>query len=131
MKFIAPQAGQEQSALLYLSPAHTELIEGNPGLTMWAGSICLAAFGLVEIAPGKYIAWAHISRDIGRYMAAAIRKLRFVLDNLDYTRVEIRVARGFENGHRLAEILGFECEAPIMRKSGTFNQDETLYARIK
>lgn len=37
----------------------------------------------------------------------------------------------FTNGHRFARLLGFECEAPLMRRHGPNDQDEALYAMVK
>lgn len=132
LRYILPQEGSAFDAVFYNNPATTELIEGNPGLSAWANHRCIAGFGLIDMGiPGRYLAWAHISRNAGPYLLKIVRKLRWLLDTYQYHRVEMHVACDFENGHKLAKLAGFTLEAPRMRKSGMRLEDQSLYARVK
>lgn len=55
---------------------------------------------------------------------------KFILE-LNSNRIEAVVESNFKNGNRLVKILGFEVEAPLMKKYGLSGEDYTLYARIK
>jgi hypothetical protein len=131
MRYIAPQDGGKMDSLAYTDPRYREFYEGHPGLSAWAGTRCIAAFGLIEMCPGRYTAWAYVSRDASKHMLQLVKKLRNLLNVYNYHRVEMCVDVNFKAGHKLAQLLGFECEAPVMRKSSFYATDETLYARIK
>lgn len=132
LKLIHPQDGEQYNQLVYTSPYFKELLESEFSLSAWAGSRCIGAGGIMQIYPGRSVAWAYIGRDAGRYFTPLVRKMRKVLETFPCRRIEITVIMDFEPGHRLAKLLGFECETPNgMRKYGVNGTDETLYARVK
>lgn len=132
LRYIPAQEGRISDSAFYNHPGNKDIIENNPGLSAWVNHRCIAGFGIVDMGiPGRYVAWAFISRDAGPHLLKIVRKLRFLLDNHPYHRVEMHVACDFPNGHKLARLVGFEVEAQRMRKSGIRKEDQTLYARVK
>jgi len=131
IRLIKPQPGFEDAQLAYLQPGMELAFSDDFCLSAWDGSRCIGAAGLIQLMPHYAVAWAFISADAGPFMLEAVRKIRAVLFSSPFERVEMRVRYDFKEGHQLARLLGFTEEAPRMRKSAYFKEDETLYARVR
>lgn len=114
----------------YLSGSIEEVIANSMALSIWVDNRCMGAAGVVEVDSRTAYAWSLLSADSGPYMLAITRKTIQVLDGFRHLRVEMRVNNGFTEAHKWAKMLGFQCEAPLMRKSGFFGEDQSLYARV-
>lgn len=129
---ILPQPHDKALLPAYLSPAFKTVLENSFSMSAWAGLKPIGAAGVIPMHGECALAWAMLGAEAGPYLTQITRKVREVLDNMPYKRVEMRVIYDFEEGHRWARLLGFgEPEAPRMRKSGARGEDETLYARVR
>lgn len=131
IRYIAPQDGQSEIQLAYMQPDMKHVFENEFTLSAWKGSTCVGAAGLIQIMPHYAVAWAFIAKGAGPHMLEAVRAMRNVMDKSTFERIEMRVDTKFYKGHKLARLLGFHVEAPKMRKTGAFKEDETLYARVR
>lgn len=102
--------------------AYTALIDGEP----------IAIAGLIELWPGRAMAWSFLGEKAGPHMLALTRVIGRFLKMCEHARIEAYVDPTFEAGHRWMELLGFERETPgAMRRFTPDGRDQTLYARVK
>lgn len=126
-----------QPAQAYLRPCfqpeHIKAYEQAHSFSLLAddGST-LACAGLVEIWPGRAMAWALLSAEIGaRGMLVVTRACRREFALGRYRRIEAYVDRGFASGHKWMAVLGFENETPNgMRGFSPEGATHDLYTRI-
>lgn len=112
-------------------PAYGEALEKQPiAFTAIEGDKVYACGGLVEEWQGVARAWMLIT---GQMDGKFIRVHRAVKSGLDkYTgfhRIEMSVAKGFTEGCRWAEMLGFKYEG-LARKYTAGGHDCHKYARV-
>lgn len=132
LRLIRPQKNDEPMVAGYLSPQFKTILDNSFAISAWVGSKCVGAAGIIPMHDHCALAWSMLGADAGPYLLQITRKVRNALDITPYKRVEMRVVYKHEEGHRWAKILGFgEPEAPLMRKSGVYGEDETLYARVR
>lgn len=132
IRYIDPQDGDSRSKLVYLDPDYAYIINDHFSMSAWVGNECMGAAGIITLHKYQGIAWAIVSRKAGPYMLAITRKIKKAIELHPCKRIEMRVIFDFEEGHKWAKLIGFgEPEAPRMRSSGVFGEDETLYARVK
>lgn len=94
------------------------------------GDKVIACMAIAELAQHRAIVFALLSADAGRYMLDFTRFALREFATLPYARLESLVACDFAAGHRWMKMLGFEIEAPRMKKFSTRLQDYSLYARV-
>lgn len=129
---IRPQEHEKDIIPGYLRPSSKAMLENSFAISAWVDHRCIGAAGIVHCHGDTALAWAVLGADAGPYLMQLTRKVRKAIDISPYKRVEMRVIYNFEEGHRWAKLLGFgEPEAPLMRRSGVYGEDETLYARVK
>lgn len=132
LMFITPQEEQKNLRSAMLSNAYAEMLETGRSLSAWDGVTCIAAAGCIPIFSHRGVAWALFSKDAGPHMLTITRKVRRVMDLMDYTRIEIAVHSTFEAGNRFARLIGMKLETPEPLKAhGAFGEDEYLYAKVK
>lgn len=120
----------EQAGLL--TPDAMSVLQSNVALSAWAGGRCLGAAGLINLWPGRALAWALLSKHVGPYMLPITRHVRFVTDTYPARRIEMVVSHEFKQGHRWACALGFSLETQRgMRKYMPDGSDGDLYAKVK
>lgn len=102
-----------------------------PSFTALAGGEPLACFGMVPIWPGRAICWAYLAEDIGRRMTAVVRAMRAAIAEHQPARLEMDTPDGFEEGHRMARLLGFRKEVGGLAHYYPDGAAASLYARIK
>jgi len=98
--------------------------------TVFEGDKIAAVFGWIEIYQTRALMWALISKTAGPHMMGLTRIAKRLLNGLPYRRIEIEVDCDFEQGHRWAQIMGFELEVPRLRAYGINGGDCALYSRI-
>jgi hypothetical protein len=108
-----------------------EHIEGSMSFAGFAGGACQGAAGLIDIWQGRSLVWALFAPSAGPYMRAITRHVNFVLANHGSRRYECAVDPTFNQGVKWMRVLGFECEAPVMRNFSKDGTSMSLYARIK
>lgn len=106
------------------------LKNGGPCFTALDGDDVLACSGVLRMWDNRDQAWALMSEHAGRQFVAIYRAIRRFLDMHDARRVEATVDAGFEAGHRLMRLLGFEREG-LMRAYLPDGRDCDLYARVR
>jgi hypothetical protein len=101
----------------------------GPAYSLVDGDEVFATAGLIKQWDHRAIAWALISGEAGKHFFALHKAVRRALNLHYYRRVETAVACDFPQGHRWAELLGFEREGR-MRAYTPDGHDCDLYARI-
>lgn len=125
-----------QDATLSLSrmvPAeYAKILEKQPySYTFFSGDRIVAVGGIVENSPGRGEVWAEFAQTCRKeFLAIHLAAKRF-LDICPFERVEATVDVSFAAAHRWIRLLGFELEAPVMRKYSLDGQDYSLYARVR
>lgn len=106
------------------------LAQGEAWTGIEAGRI-VACGGVCPLHGFMGNAWAMIAADLKHSFLIVHRVALRVLDAYPASRIEAHIDCGFANGHRWAKALGFELEAPRMRKFTPDGRDAALYARIR
>ena len=91
----------------------------------------VACGGVQIIRENTGLAWMCFAKGSGKYMKEITNATREALDACPLPRIETLVKTSFKAGHRWMKRLGFELEAPAMRKYGPNGETYSLYARIK
>lgn len=112
---------REYGAALAQGEAWT--VEGN-GLVVACG-------GVYPLHPQMGCAWAMMATGLRQGFVTVHNVARRLLDAYPAARIEAHVDCDFTNGHRWAQKLGFELEAPRMRKFTPDGRDASLYARVR
>jgi hypothetical protein len=115
-----------------LDDRHIETLRGH-GKAWTAvdhGGRVLCCAGIIPIWDNRAEAWSLISGAAGKLFVPILRAMRRELDAYPANRIEITVETDFEQGHRMARLLGFECEG-TMRAYLPTGRDCDLYARVK
>lgn len=132
LRAIQVQEFQRIDQVGLLTPEYVDIALAHFSLSAWNNSVCLGAAGLIPLYPGRFIAWALLSRHAGPFMLPLTRKIRRVIALHDAPRIECTVAADFAAGHKWAKAIGLELETPKpLRKHGPNGEDEMLYARVK
>lgn len=101
--------------------AYTALVDGEP----------VAIAGLIEMWPGRAIAWSFVGANAGPHMVRITRAVERFLGLCEHRRIEAYVDPNFEAGHRWMRLLGFDRETPgVMRAFTPDGRDQVLYARV-
>jgi len=106
------------------------LAKAGPAYSLVDGDEVFASAGLIPQWEHRAVAWALISAEAGKHFFLIHKAVRRALTFHNYRRVETSVACNFEQGHRWAQLLGFEREGR-MRAFTPDGQDCDLYARVQ
>ena len=118
--------------LKFMSPALLKTIEAQWSNTVFRDGQPICCGGVIEQRPDYGILWSFVGSDVTPHDFPALHRLvKIFICDLPFDRLEMHVDFGFRNGHRWAQALGFQCEAPRMRRFLLNGTDATLYARIK
>ena len=115
----------------YLTPEHALALQQHPSFTALDGDRVLACSGVIEVWPGRAIAWAVIAGDLKSKFIGVHKAVSRFLAMAPYSRIEADVDVDFAEGHRWMEKLGFQLECPRMKKFRPDGGDSALYVRIK
>lgn len=118
-------------ALRWMTPEILERVAQFPAQTALRGGLPIACFGAVEIRAERAEIWALLAFDSGRDFVRLYRGAQRFIALLPHRRLEMTVDCEFAAGHRLARMLGFECEAERMLAIHPEGGDMALYARVR
>lgn len=121
---------QQRPQLERLTPETLEFMEKLEGYTAFVGDTPIACAGLMDIWPGRAMAWSYLAESAGPHLIAVTRAVRTFLDLKAPRRTELYVDAGFEPGYRWAELLGFKREG-YLEAFESDGRDQVLYARIR
>jgi len=97
------------------------------------GGRLLACVGLGEMWAGRGYVWMLVDKDAGAHMVTLVKDLISLADRYaeKYPRIECAVDEGFDAGHRLVRMCGFELETlePMKKYFGEISS--YLYARVR
>lgn len=102
-------------------------LEGN-AWSGWVGASVVACGGTVPVWQGRNLAWCYLTRPAKRYLLKITNLAAEVIAHAP-GRVEATVRADYPGGHRWMERLGFEVEAPLMRRFGPYGEDHVGYVR--
>ena len=120
--FVGDQLTFEQTvALERAKHSYTGILDGKP----------VFCAGVSEVWPGHLEAWAYMPRHTSKHMIQITRIVKRFFDLMPFVRVEAAIDCNFSAGRRWVEMLGFELEAPRMRKYSPDGRDHALYAKVK
>lgn len=91
----------------------------------------LACAGVLEISPGRALAWAYLSQNAGIKMIDIIKAIKRFLSIQTFRRIEMDVDCAFAQAHRMAKMLGFTLEAERRRNYTPDGRDCALYALVR
>ena len=129
---IALLALQDEQEYLkaYMTPALAQSLEGEWSFTATHEGRIIGCGGLITLWENRALAWSYLSSRIEHQFIPLHRFTDHILTQSGVTRIEAYVACNFKNAHRWVKLLGFECEAPLMRKHSPDGRDHALYARV-
>lgn len=99
------------------------------GVTISDGDEILFCGGVHNLYAKRYVAWSVFAQTCKKNMVLIVREIKKYLANY-HGRIECTCDVNFPEAHRLALILGFDCEAPRMREYEVDGRDMSLYAMI-
>lgn len=91
----------------------------------------VAIGGIFEMRPACGFAWLWLTRRWQRYARAITARVQHEIDTAPYPRIEATACCGLDRAHRYLRRLGFEMEAPRMKRWGADNSDHALYAVVR
>ena len=92
---------QDYGQMLYKAgPAYAVILDNN----------VVACLGIIPQWEGRAIAWGLIGSEAGKAFFGIHKAVKRFLDLQQYHRIETAVSTDFEQGHRWAQLLGFENE---------------------
>lgn len=125
----------------YLAKDYAEALESAKNMHTFTGvhdGRVIVIAGLIDTHKGTAVAWVLLGKGAGKHFLAIHRGARRCLDhfqNMGRLRIEIDadldVSPEFDTIPRWAKMLGFELEAPRMRKCRPDGGDCAKYARIR
>jgi len=122
------QAWMQQSIQ---DPAYTKtLADCKHCFTAIADGVPMFCGGVMEIWPGRGLAWALVHKQAGQHMHAIVRSVRGFMQCTEFTRIEALVDDDFKQGVQLMRLLGFKQEA-VMQSFNPNGSDCRLFSRVK
>jgi len=133
LKYLKVHPVQTEEYNAMLNSAALDGLEHCTGVTFWRGHEVLGLAGVFQHWKDRAEAWVLVSKDMGNYALQVLPKVRYVLDNVPFRRVEMTVRVDNKHGHKLAKHLGFEKEGVLRAYWPTVNGnvDVTMYSRIR
>lgn len=115
-----------------LDDRHVEALrgQGRSWSVLDSDGAVLCCAGILPIWENRAEAWSLISGSAGPRFVPILRAMRRELDRYPAARIEITVETDFEQGHRMARLLGFEREG-TMRSYMPTGRDYDLYSRVR
>lgn len=118
--------------LAHLSSAHATALEEVPySYTILRDARVLVCGGVSEYWPGRGEAWALLASNLREDLVPITKMAKRFLDVCPLRRIEAAVVVDHAAGHRWAQLLGFQLEAPLLRAYTPQGEDCSLYARVR
>lgn len=124
------QSAQEHCEGLLTPEKGLEVEASGVAFTAVGDGKVIACAGIITFWPGRAQAWALMSKDAGPYAVKGVAAMRRFLELHKVRRMEMTVAHNFDEGHRLAHLLGFKWES-YMPCYGINGANEDMYVRIE
>jgi hypothetical protein len=112
-----------------VTPDTLAFLATQPSITVLDGDEVLMCGGWFPLWPGRGAAWSLMAEGIGARMTGVVRAGRKVLDTFNGWRLELDVETDFDEGHRLARLLGFELESPCLSGYYPSGADAAMYVK--
>lgn len=120
--------------LAHFTPLHAKALEATPyAYTIMDGANgrVLMCAGISEYWAGRGEAWAMLASGLGHSFVPATKMVKRFLEVCPIRRIEAAVVIDHGPGHRWAQLVGFQLEAPLVRAYTPAGEDCSLYARIR
>lgn len=127
---INPEPEQSAKAAPYLSPTIGRALEGPFAWTAAHDGQIIGCAGFANKWVDHWMAWAFVDQSAAPHMLEIVRVARVMRNRWPSGRIEAATPCGFTAGHRFLRLLGFELEAPLMRRYTPDGRDHALYALI-
>lgn len=104
-----------------------------PGSLAWTGienERLVGCAGLVKKWEGNYSCWAVFAHQKTKAWPAIVRKVHREMEALKARRIEMTVVQGFDQGCRLAFMLGFEVEG-LLNNYGPDGKNHFMFAKVR
>lgn len=115
----------------FIAPEQLQMLEGQKSYTFRHEGKIVMCGGFLQHWEGRAEAWAHLAQDAGKHMLTLTKMTKRLIEILPFTRFEATVDAKFPQAHRWMLALGFEMEAPLLRRYFPDGRDGSLYARVK
>lgn len=106
------------------------LFTAGPAYSAIVGDVVIASLGIIPQWENRATAWGLISNAAGKHFIGVTKAIKRFLELQDYRRIETPVTTNFAEGHRWAQLLGFQNEG-TMRCYTPWGEDCDLYAKIR
>ena len=106
------------------------LEKSGPAFSAVVDGEIIAALGILPQWTNRAIAWGLIGEKAPQHFLSLHKAVSRFLKLSEYRRIETSVASNFAEGHRWAQMLGFENEG-TMKAFAPDGSDCDLYARVK
>lgn len=110
--------------------AHGLSSQGRAFAIVSDDGVLLALAGVLENHKAHGTCWSILTVDAARQMTGVTRIVRRYVANVHYARLDMKVRAEFHQGHKWAEMLGFEAES-VLRCWAPDGGDMIEYVRIK
>lgn len=112
-----------------IEPMAKALCNGTAYSLVKDGRVVMSG-GWVPLGGGRFLGAILFAKDAGKHMVEIVRFWRDFLSTFEYNRLEAVSACDLIPAHKFLRLIGFECEAPRMRKFHG-DKDYALFARTK
>lgn len=132
LSYLKPQPEQKIEHRILASEGASVMLNQHFGLSAWVDLKCVGCAGLVPIFPHRAIAWIILSSEAQPYMLSIVRKVKKIIKQSEYARIELTVAVDFKQAEKFARLIGAKCETPdALKKFGALGGDEKMYSIVK
>ena len=130
--YIIPLSVQSDEYRRLWTAGYLDALLAGLALSAWASGTCLGAAGVISPPAwgSRGEAWSMLTGVAAPHLLPIVRKIRHVVSQLPYERIDMLVADGNENGHSLARLCGFAYEARL-EKYHPSGRDAHMYKRIR
>lgn len=125
------QHWQASAQAEFANPDYGKVLENSYAYSLVDGDTVLCSAGIMDIWPGRAMAWALVGEDAGKRFFEIHRNVSAALRLHPAKRIEMAVHVDFKEAHRWAKLLGMHCECDSMQAYAPDGSNHSLYVRIK
>ena len=104
-------------------------VDDEKSYSVTSNGKAIACGGMVKLDDFKWVIWALMGKETASHMTGITRAVKTFLEQNKKPRIEMHVRDGFDEAHKWAKILGFECETPNGMKNWADRKTYYLYSR--